>query len=361
MNKTILILFLLSSLAFSTTINLTYGECQNFTLITNESVEVCAPAYPSHVNLNLSYGETQDANNVTASCANWTDLNITICPPPSHVDLNLVWGQSATVNNFTANCQSWYDTNMTTCPTCDILPQVSYNLTYSEVKMFNNFTASCAPWVDLNITEPITNYLGCPQINRTIDLYPEGIYSNFTYGLVVHCLQSISQPAVIYVPQLLAPETLYLNCNATEARVLSDRNLTLSIQQCQVCPTCNISELCPPRSDDQVLNCSVKACFCQSELQDFVSMDAFAQGNARVAFNTSKNAFIAKASLAENKSAEDNRLKLEAQDKYENLKGSNDDNNKMLITVCIILVVAILVNYLKSREIKYAVPPKGAV
>lgn len=367
MNKTILIILLLSSLAFATTINLNYSECQDFigfndTDNSTYNFSVCSPAYPSHVDMLLGWGQNASANNVTATCEAWRDTNLTICPsPPPITSLDLVWGQSATMNNFTANCQSWHDTNITICPDCAILPQVSYNLTFSEVKTFNNFTASCTPWVDLNITEPQIVYFGCPQLNKTVDLYPEGVYSNFTYGLVVHCLQSISQPTVVYVQQALTPQIVSLNCNATEARALSDRNLTLSIQQCPVCPTCNVSELCPPRPDDQILNCSVKACFCQSELADFVSMDAFAQGNARVAFNASKNAYIARASLAENKSADDNRLRLEAVDKYDNLKGSNDDNNKILVAVCIVLGVAVLVNYLKSRDVKSATSPKDMV
>lgn len=142
MNKTILILLLLSSLAIATTVNLGYSECQSYTTFnetdnSTANITVCAPTQnvcppPSHVDLNLLWGQNASANNVSASCQSWYDTNITVCPPPTSpppiVNLSLAWGQTATQNNFTASCQPWYDTNITTCPTCDILPQVSYNL-----------------------------------------------------------------------------------------------------------------------------------------------------------------------------------------------------------------------------------------
>lgn len=377
MNKTILILLLLSSVA-TATINLAYNECRTFILLGNESIEICAPAWvdlniteclvcppPSHVNLNLNWGQNASANNVTATCEAWRDTNLTICPPPTSpppiVNMSLIWGQSATMNNFTANCQSWYDTNLTICGACSAFAETSYNLTYGENKTFNNFTANCAPWVDLNMTEPSINYTGCPQIDQTIDLYPDGIYSNFTYGLNVRCLRSLAQPTVVYLQQVLTPETISLNCNVTETRILNERNLTLGIQQCTVCQTCNVSELCPPRPDDQILNCSVKACFCQSELQDFVSTDAFAAGNARVAFNTSKNAYIAQASSAENISKKAGDDLAVCTDKYTKLASANEGNESVGWAIFGVVMVAGGIWWFKDREKKAVVNPRDVV
>jgi len=290
-------------------------------LVGNETVEVCAPAY-----------------------------NV-----PPQVNLSLGWGQTATINNFTASCQAWYDANMTECPIYNFtIPQVSANLSYGECNMTNNFTACCSPFVDLNITEPEIVYEGCPQINRTIDIYPKSIYTNFTYGLVVRCLDSLVQPNCNCSSNLLEQKSIPINCSAGETRNYDDRNLTLMITQCppqKVCEICN-------RSDDQVLNCSIKASFCYEDLQDLVSFDAFKTGNARAAFNDSKNALLYGKEQAENQTNACSQQLNRCNDNYAALKETKNDNSSVGWTAVVILGIFIVGNeYRKSQASKLVNKP----
>lgn len=340
----VLIELLYVKATFATTINLGYSECQNFTTFnetdnSTANLTICAPALnvPPAQNFNLSYTECSYANNVTSCCRAWDNSS---CPAPqtcpalsNYVFNNVPWGQPFQgVGNVSGYCEAW---NNASC----YVPPVCVNTTITNTTY-------------VNITS-------CPMANQNIDLYPGDVYSNFTYGIAVNCHQSLSQPSVVYVPQLLSPMSVDVNCSATETKNFADRNVSINIQQCSFCPYCNVSAICPARPDDAILNCSIKASFCYSDLSDFVSFDAFQNGNATTVFNNSKNAILAQRDAAVNDSAQSNKLRQEAQDQYAVLKASTDDNQKMLIAICIILVVVVLVNYLKSRDVKAAVSPKN--
>lgn len=321
MNKTILILFLLNSAVIATTINLNNSQCMSFPIPTNyseiqpgnfsgdlifDNYTICAPQIytPPQVNMTLPPGGTATINNFTANCEAWRDTNLTICPIPPEVEMDLDGGQTATINNFTANCKQ----GNCTCPKTG-LENTTINASFGY-RFFNpslNFLMVCPDF---------------PYINDIKVLQPGEISNNSAYKELVMCSNSTAFCPTPNQTQLCTPWVNTTSC----------ANFTS-------CPSCNLT--CPEMSDAGILNCSIKACFCYDELQDLVSFDAFRAGNARKAFNDSKNALLLAKDEAVNKSNIAEQDKNEAKSIAMALQTTSDDNEKLGWGILVILITYI--------------------
>lgn len=197
------VFMVLCSLAIADQVNFNYSECRSYTIFnatdnSTSDLTICAPDYPAHLDLNLSYGQNATANNVTATCQAWSNDSCPAqtCPPQMHQSVYLDYNETVDVNNVTAHCRAW-DKSLCSPANCSAPPVVSANLTYGQCDTKNNFTACCKSLADSNCSVPTRviwnlNYGESKTANNVTANCREWIDLNMTNGSIPHVTHTLN-------------------------------------------------------------------------------------------------------------------------------------------------------------------------